>query len=461
MNTFAEKLDAILTDSSFLASINALKNISASSFRALTESEIKQLREQGNRSHEWERVRVVEEFTTEAVFNSSFAGECLIGCFDKVDVTIRASISHRAGIYNSTVINSFIGDNCLILDAGVIANYRIGCGSVISRVMELSASGSRGFGNGCVITIGNETGGREIASFAEMNIPIAETVLKNRSDSELQRKYSDFIEDYVSRCTLPFGIVEAGARINSASIIRDSFIGSSVSIDGATLVENCTVLGAPGEETAISHGAIVRNSCLQWGCEVTSMAIVENSILTEHSHVERHGKATHSIIGPNSGIAEGEVTSSLIGPFVGFHHQSMLIAAVWPEGKGNIGYGANIGSNHTSRAPDQEIWCGEGLFFGLGANVKFPANYVNSPYSIIATAVVTLPQKLEFPFSLIAKPENRPQGIPETFNELFPDGCLPTTFTPFYETRGNTKKGTRPGERNSILKYSVRILSLK
>lgn len=92
-----------------------------------------------------------------------------------------------------------------------------------------------------------------------------------------------------------------------------------------------------------------------------TMGMVHNSVMCEHSHVERHGMLTDSVLGPNSGVAEGEVTASLCGPFVGFHHQSLLIASFWPEGKGNVGYGANVGSNHTSKAPDQELWPGEGL----------------------------------------------------------------------------------------------------
>lgn len=50
-----------------------------------------------------------------------------------------------------------------------------------------------------------------------------------------------------------------------------------------------------------------------------------------------------------------------------------------------MGYGANVGSNHTGRAPDQELWPGEGVFFGLGTSIKFPANYVAAQYSVIAT----------------------------------------------------------------------------
>src|SRR5438093_5611883 len=113
---------------------------------------------------------------------------------------------------------------------------------------------------------------------------------------------------------------------------------------------------------------------------------------------------TASISGPNSGVAEGEVTASLLGPFVGFHHQALLIAALWPEGKGNVGYGANVGSNHTSKAPDQEFWPGEGTFFGLGVNIKFPADFSRAPYSIIASGVATLPQRVTFPFSLLNNP---------------------------------------------------------
>ena len=136
-------------------------------------------------------------------------------------------------------------------------------------------------------------------------------------------------------------------------------------------------------------GSRVVRGLVQWGCEVDSMGFVSNSMMMEHSHVDKHGKVAScpsppiplcsvpslpphfplplcpspfprlspklidSILGHNSGVSEGECTSSLVGPFVGFHHQSLLIASLWPEGKGNVGYGANVGSNHTGKANDQ------------------------------------------------------------------------------------------------------------
>jgi hypothetical protein len=296
--------------------------------------------------------------------------------------------------------------------------------SLIFNVGSLVCSGKSSFGNGREISVGIETGGREVLSFAEMTIPIAHAVSTGRNYTALIENYKSFINKYTALCSIGAGVIETDCIIRHTPKIEDCYIGRSTIIDGATLVQNSTILGSAEEPVKISHGAYVKNSCIQWGCQVTSMAIVDDSVLTEHSHVERHGKVTQSIIGPNTIIGEGEVTASLVGPFVGFHHQALLIAAIWPEGKGNVGYGANIGSNHTSKAPDQEIWCGEGTFFGLAVNIKFPSDFTKAPYSIIATAVTTLPQRVEFPFSLINNPSLVPEGVPAAYNEITPAWVL-------------------------------------
>jgi hypothetical protein len=169
--------------------------------------------------------------------------------------------------------------------------------------------------------------------------------------------------------------------------------------------------------------------------------------------VERHGKVTDSIIGANTGIAEGEVTACLVGPFVGFHHQSLLIAAFWPEGKGNVGYGANVGSNHTSKAPDQELWPGEGIFFGLGVNIKFPSDFTKAPYTIIATAVNALPQKVTLPFSLINSPAERIDGVSPAYNEIMPGWVLSDNIFTIRRNEGKYKK--RNKARRAKIEFEV------
>jgi len=158
------------------------------------------------------------------------------------------------------------------------------------------------------------------------------------------------------------------------------------------------------------------------------MAVVEGSVVDEAATVERHGKLTASLLGPNSALAGGEITASLAGPFTAAHHQSLLIAAWWPSGRGNLGYGANVGSNHTSRLPDQEIRPGEGMFFGLGCSVKFPSDFRSAPWSILATGVTTLPQRVAFPFSLICEPFEARTDVPPAFGQIIPAWVLAQSF---------------------------------
>ena len=176
-----------------------------------------------------------------------------------------------------------------------------------------------------------------------------------------------------------------------------------------------------------------------------------------HSHADRHGKVIDSIIGPFTGVSEGEVTSSLLGPFVGFHHQSLVIATYWPAGRGNIGYGANVGSNHTGKLPDQELWAGEGTFFGLTTAIKFPSNFTRAPYSLIATGVTTLPQRVEMPFSLINEPSETISGVSPAFNEISPGWTLGSNL--FMVLRNENKFKKRSSAASDRLKYENEIIT--
>lgn len=162
---------------------------------------------------------------------------------------------------------------------------------------------------------------------------------------------------------------------------------------------------------------------------------------------------TASIVGPNTGVAVGEVTSSLLGPFVGFHHQALLIATLWPEGKGNVSSGVNAGANHTSKAPDQEFLPGEGLFLGLGASVKYPADFSRAPYTLIACNVTTLPQQVAFPFSLISVPSARLHDLSLACNQIQPAWMLLENL--YCIKRREAKFRTRNQARRTSLQLEV------
>ncbi|MDR3001243.1 MAG: DUF4954 family protein [Fibromonadaceae bacterium] len=175
---------------------------------------------------------------------------------------------------------------------------------------------------------------------------------------------------------------EMGHRILKRQFSENerTIIGRGARVCNVSSVENSHL----GEFVCVENGALVRDALLENNSIVSDNAIVKSSFIGSFSH-----------------ISEAEVSSSLVGPLVQIHHHCLLISALWAEGRGNVGYGANVGSNHTGRMPDQEIVPGLGQFFGLGCSVKFPANFIEAPFTMIATGVVCEPQRLKFPFSLI------------------------------------------------------------
>src|SRR5439155_11588828 len=66
----------------------------------------------------------------------------------------------------------------------------------------------------------------------------------------------------------------------------------------------------------------------------------------------------------------------------------------------------------------------EEMFFGLGVNVQFPADFRRAPYTVIAAGVTTLPQRVTFPFALLKAPSHCYPGIPPAHNEIVPAWVL-------------------------------------
>src|SRR5437763_410750 len=69
------------------------------------------------------------------------------------------------------------------------------------------------------------------------------------------------------------GAVARGApRVNSVSI------GPYARVDGATPVEDSTLLSGEGEPAEILSGSCVTGALLQWGSRVATLAVVERSV---------------------------------------------------------------------------------------------------------------------------------------------------------------------------------------
>lgn len=391
--------------------------------RALFKSEIAQLETLGNRAQDWFRVRVAEGFSPRRVRNCEFRGSVVLGAFDEA-VELAGGVEAETGLSNSTIVDCVVGNNATVRDVRLLANYVVCERAVVADCGRITCSPGATFGNGACVPVALEGGGRDIEIFAELTVELATAVARPGALRSELEGYRRAVAEYQAKVTSQRGVIGPGARLWSVARIEDAFIGPGTRIDGAACVLRSTLLGTADEPVVVESGAQVSDSLLQWGCRVTGAAIVERSVLIEQARVERHGKVQCSVLGPNTEVAAGEVCSSLLGPFVGCHHQSLLISTLWPAGRGNVGYGANVGSNHTSRAPDQEFWAAEGLFIGLGVNVKFPCDFSRAPYTVVACGTNLPPQKVTFPFSLVAPPQEHFPGVPPAFNQISPAWML-------------------------------------
>jgi hypothetical protein len=419
--------------------------------RPLTDGEIDWLERQGNSAEDWSRVLVAEGFHPGRVRNSEFRGDVILGRF--TGTMIAAGRQLPAGIYNSTVIDAIVGHGALIRDVRLLANYVVGPDAILLDCGQVTCDPGTTFGNGVTLPVGVETGGRAVCGWAELDLELATAVARSGENTALRERYTAAVGTYLTRVASPRGIIERGARILCVPQVRNVYVGPSAVVDGATLVADSTLLSSEDEPARIESGALVKGSLLQWGSSARTMALVESSLLTEHAHVERQGKVSGSILGPNTVVGSGEVISCLLGPFVAAHHQSLLIATLWPEGRGNVGYGANVGSNHTSRAPDQEFHAGEGMFFGLGVNVKFPADFSASPYTVVACGASLLPQRVAFPFALIATPSVTAPDLSPAYMEIIPGWGLSDNL--YGLRRNQTKYRSRNRARRLCFDFDV------
>jgi hypothetical protein len=394
--------------------------------RDLTREEIAVMEDRGCRCDDWARLQVAQDFDCFRVRRVHFRGRCVLGRFQG-ESEIVPGIRLPNGLYDCTLIDCQVGNDALVQDVRFAANLVVDREAVLFDIGSLTCSGAATFGCGQALAVGPEVGGREVPLWAECTIDACAAIARRRGDRAGQEAVRAAVKAYAEAVSSPVSWVRRRARVSHIDRLHDVWIGAAARIDHALELSEVAVLSSAEEPVAVGGGAAVRSAVVQWGVTVGGGGIVRRSALLEHSAVDEHAVVETSIIGPNTHLAKGEVTATLLGPFVGFHHQSMLIAAIWPEGKGNVAHGAMVGSNHTGRAPDQEIWPGEGTFFGLGSAIRFPADFSQAPYSVISMGVSTLPQRITYPFSLIAvpvEPVAAEAGIPRACNEIIPAWTL-------------------------------------
>jgi Domain of unknown function (DUF4954) len=330
------------------------------------------------------------------------------------------------GIHSNTLISESIITmrNSRVYKNTVISRTYIGADATVVNCGQIIGPKERKFGcdlGQLVITVGAESGGgRHLVLTAEASM---KDVTK-----QLQQPTS---VSTTSSSKLPLTIFsDGGILVRDTASITNVFMSSGASIEAACSVRDSLLF----PNAKITNGSIVSKVMMQWETSITDNSKLNNVMMMEESHCGPSSIVESTVMGPDSHASAGEIHASIFGPNTNAHHQSLLIGVLWPLGRGNVGYGANVGSNHTGRLPDQEATPGEGIFWGLSSVIKFPVDLTWAPYSIVAAGTKMLPsQRIGMPFSLIV--ENGDS------NEIIPGWVLQSS--PYTLARNDKKYATR------------------
>ena len=353
-------------------------------YRNLTPEEIDALKCNGCVSSDWTRVAVSDPFDPTRMRQSQLEGDVRIGnC--TIDSLTNKGLRLPTGIYNSFIVNSTVGDNMAIHNVRMLANHTIGSCSILFNIDEMTADSDYKW-----MEPMNECGGRRILPFGGMRIGDAYLWAKYRDKSRLM--------EALERMTLKQLSTQHGAYGN---------IGECCVVTNSRRLHNVSILSCRESPTKITGAEILSDGVVGYGNLIEYGVMAMRFLLGENVTLEMGARINDTIVGDNSTIARCEVGSSLIFPSHQQHHNNSFLIASLVMGQSNIAAGATIGSNHNSRAADNELVAGRGFWPALCTSLKHPSRFAS--YCLIAKGSYPNELDVPLPFALVSNNESRGQ----------------------------------------------------
>ena len=305
------------------------------------------------------------------VRNCCFGQQVLLGVLldgpDSAKEAIPSKLSNMVGVSDNGLIqNAILEPGCSIHKNAEVCNTHamkyaaiIGCGTVScseSDIVKGTKQCNFDMANGSMdIEVGPEAGGGRV-----VNVKIESTLVdvchqfdmdsNGGTIAPLLTLNKDEVTSPSMNILCPHSSIIHTPQTCHVHLLSHASIDSATSVTSAILLPHAT----------IKDGCTVSHAMLQWNATITSQSDARRVYLMERAEVGPHSFTANAIYGPDSHVSGGEVHCTLFGPNANSHHQSLLIGILWPLGRGNVGYGSNVGSNHTGRIPDQETSVGEG-----------------------------------------------------------------------------------------------------
>lgn len=380
-----------------------------SGWRNLRSGEIELLVKNENTCEDWDDLLVTDEFDPNMIKNTSFYGLVRIGRLRNVIVQ-HHDLRLPAGITNSLVIACDIGDDVAIHNVHYLAHYIIGDRCVLFNIQEMHTTDHAKFGNGTIkdgepenvrnwLDLMNEAGGRKVLPFDGMISADAYLWAKYVDDKDLQQNLKKITQESIDSRRGYYGTVGNHSVIKNSLILKDVKIGSSCYIKGANKLKNLTINSSKEEPSQIGEGVELVNGIIGYGCHIFYGCKAVKFVLGNNSNLKYGARLINSYLGDNSTISCCEVLNNLIFPAHEQHHNNSFLIASLIMGQSNIAAAATIGSNHNSRANDNEIQAGRGFWPGLCTSVKHSSRFAS--FILLSKADYNYELDIPLPFSLV------------------------------------------------------------
>jgi hypothetical protein len=313
-------------------------------YRNLTADEILILEQQGCSSDDWRNLWVKPQFEGMNLSDVTFSGTNYLGVFTD-SIEFPGGVRKRTGIRKAHLHNCRIGDQVYINNIrNYIANYEISDHVIIDSTDLILMDGTSSFGNGTLVDVLDETGGRQLMMYDRLSAPLAYMMVFYRHRNQVPGCIERMIDGYVEKTRSARGYIGEYTRIVNCSQIVNVKIGPYAELAGVSRLTEGSVNSNHHDPVKVGCNVVADNFIFSSGSEVSDHVVITNCFVGQGCLLGKHYSAIHSVFFANCQGFNGEACSIFAGPFTVTHHKStLLIAGMFSFA--NAGSGSNQ-SNH-------------------------------------------------------------------------------------------------------------------
>ena len=377
-------------------------------YKNLTQKEIDKLVAAGCEAEDWKNV-LVDGTKVEYIRRVRFSGTVRLGRFER-EFELPGGLRKHAGIYDATLHNVTVGDDCLIENvSNDIANYEIGHDSVLENVDLVVTEGPCRFGNGVPVSVMNETGGREVLIYDRLSAQVAYVMAMYRHRPELIKALDTLVEDYAKSQESSVGRIGNHVFIRNTRYLNGVRIGDHAVISGVNRLKNGSVNSNEAAPVTVSHGVIADDFIICSGSRVEDNTTFTRCFIGQACRFGHSYSASDSLFFSNCQGENGEACAIFAGPFTVTHHKSTLLIAGQFSFM-NAGSGSNQSNHMYKLGPIHQGILERGAKTSSDSYILWPSRV--GAFSLVMGRHVNHSDTTWLPFSYLIEQQNTTYLVP-------------------------------------------------